>query len=115
MPLPLYKSACVNLNDDLLAESERKLAAWREDQREGDLLYTSTSTEVSITMVGMVMRDNAILKIIGDPAKCLKDAINLNFPSGNQSDEDNAYISKSDAGTHTILQLSKENSRKLLF
>jgi hypothetical protein len=62
MLMPLYKSAYVNLNDDLLAESERKLVAWREEQREGDLLCYSTSTAVGNAMEGMVMGDNAILK-----------------------------------------------------
>jgi hypothetical protein len=38
----------------------------------------------------------------------------LKFPSGNQPEEDNAIISKLDAKKCTILQLSRENSRKLL-
>jgi hypothetical protein len=38
----------------------------------------------------------------------------LKFQSGNQTDEANAGLSKSDAGKHTILKLSEENSCKLL-
>ncbi len=49
-----------------------------------------------------------------DPAKFQKDATNLKFPSGNQSDEDIVDISKLDADKCAILQLSKENSCKLL-
>jgi hypothetical protein len=39
----------------------------------------------------------------------------LKFPSGNQPEQDNIDISKSDAEKHAILQLSEENSSKLLF
>jgi hypothetical protein len=38
----------------------------------------------------------------------------LKFPSGNQPEEDNAIVSKLDAEKCTILQLSRENSRRLL-
>ncbi len=39
----------------------------------------------------------------------------MKFPSGNQPEQDNIDISKSDAEKHAILQLSGENSSKLLF
>ena len=47
--------------------------------------------------------DNAILKNKVDPAEFQKRCYNLKFPSGNQSNEDNADISKSDADKHAIL------------
>jgi hypothetical protein len=55
MLTPLYKSAYVNLNDNLLAESEHKVAAQKEEQREGGSLCSSTSMVVGNTMEGMVM------------------------------------------------------------
>jgi hypothetical protein len=43
-----------------------------------------------------------------------KNATFFNFEIGNQSDEDDEDISKSTAEKHAILQLSDEDSRKLL-
>jgi hypothetical protein len=54
------------------------------------------------------------LKNKSDSAKFQKDATNLKFPSGNQLEGDSAIITKLDAEKCTILQLSKENSQKLL-
>jgi hypothetical protein len=54
------------------------------------------------------------LKNKSDTVKFQKDATNLKFSSGNQLEEDSTNISKSDAENHAILQLSEENSRKLL-
>jgi hypothetical protein len=66
------------------------------------------------TKEGLVASDGEVLKTKGDYVKIQKDATILKFPSGNQSDENNATISKLDAEKHTILQLSEENSCKLL-
>jgi hypothetical protein len=65
-------------------------------------------------MEGMVTGDNTILKNKVDPAKFQKDATIFKFPSGDQPDEDNSDISKSDADKCTILQLSEDNCCKLL-
>jgi hypothetical protein len=54
------------------------------------------------------------LKNKSDSVKFQKDATNLKFPSGKQLEGDSTNISKSNAEKSTILQLSKENSRKLL-
>ncbi len=61
-----------------------------------------------------MLSNSVILKNKGDSVKFQKDATILKLPSGNQSDEDNTIISKSDAEKGAILQLSEENSRKLL-
>ncbi len=112
---PLYKTAYINLNDDLRAESERKPAGRREEQREGEsLLHTDTGTGVGYTKEGLATSDGEILKTKGDPAKFQKDATILKFSSGNQPEEDDANISNLDAEKRAILQLSDENSRKLL-
>jgi hypothetical protein len=66
------------------------------------------------TKEGPATGDSEILKNKSDSVKFQKDANILKFPSGNQPEEDNAIISKSDAKNHSILQLSKENSPKLL-
>ncbi len=58
--------------------------------------------------------DGEILKNKGDPAKFQKDATILKFPSGNQPEEDDTDISKMDIEQCAILQLSEENSLKLL-
>jgi hypothetical protein len=92
----LYKTAYVNLNDDLQAESELKPTARREEQREGESsLCTDTSTEAGHTKEGPATGDGEILKNKSDSFKFQKDATILKFPSGNQSDKDNAVISKS--------------------
>jgi hypothetical protein len=112
---PLYKTAYVNLNDDLQAESEQKPAAWREEQSERESsLRTDTSTEAGYTKEGPAMGDSQILKNKSNSVKFQKDATNLKFPSGNQVEGDSIIISKSDAEKRAILQLSEENSRKLL-
>jgi hypothetical protein len=54
------------------------------------------------------------LKNKSDPAKFQKDATILKFPSGNQPEEDDADISKMDVEQCAVLQLSEENSLKLL-
>ncbi len=69
-----------------------------------------TSMVAGHTKEGLAANNGEILKNKGDPVKFQKDVTILKFPSGNQSDEDNAVISKSDAEKHAILQLSKENS-----
>ncbi len=61
-----------------------------------------------------MVNDGDILKNKGDSVKFQKDATILKFPSGNQSDEDNALILKLDTEKCAILQLSEENSYKLL-
>ncbi len=66
------------------------------------------------TKEGLVVSDGEILKNKGDSVKFQKDATILKFPSGNQSDKDNALILKLDAKKCAILQLSEENSCKLL-
>ena len=71
---PLYKVEYVNLNDDLKAESEHKLTAWREEQREKESLCVDTSMVASHTKEGPVTNDGEILKNKGDPAKFQKDA-----------------------------------------
>jgi hypothetical protein len=77
---PLYKTAYINLNDDLRAESERKPAGRREEQREGESsLRTDTSTGVGYTKEGLATSDGKILKTKGDPAKFQKDATFLKF------------------------------------
>jgi hypothetical protein len=101
----LYKMAYINLNDDLKAESKHKPAAQREEQRDGESLRTDTSMAAGHTKEGLVVSDSQILKNKGDPAKFQKDATILKFPCGNQ---------QFDAKKYTILQLSKENSHKLL-
>ena len=113
---PLYKTAYINLNDDLRAESERKPAGRREEQREGDSsLRTDTSTGAGLTKEGPATGDGEILKNKGDPAKFQKATTFLKFPSGNQPDADNVdNISNSEAEKRAILQLSDEDSRKLL-
>jgi hypothetical protein len=58
--------------------------------------------------------DGENLKSKSDSIKFQKDARNLKFSSGNQLEGDSAIISKSDAKKHAILQLSEENSCKLL-
>jgi hypothetical protein len=55
-----------------------------------------------------------ILKNKGDFAKFQKYATILKFLSGNQPEEDNTVISKTDAKKCIILQLSEDNSHKLL-
>ncbi len=81
---PLYKTAYINMNDDLKAESERKPAGQREEQREGESsLRTDTGTGVGHTKEGLAMSDGEILKSKGDPAKFQKDATILKFSSGN--------------------------------
>ncbi len=112
---PLYKTAYIKLNDDLRAESERKPVSRREEQREGESsLHTDTGTGVGLTKEGLATGDGEILKTKGDPAKFQKDATILKFSSDNQPEEDNANISNSDAEKRAILQLSDEDSRKLL-
>jgi hypothetical protein len=66
--------AYINLNDDLKAESEHKLTAWREEQREKESLCVDTSMVASHTKEGPVTNDGEILKNKGDPAKFQKDA-----------------------------------------
>jgi hypothetical protein len=113
---PLYKTAYLNLNDDLRAESERKPAGRREEQREEESsLRTDTGMGVGHTKEGLATSDGEILKTKGDPAKFHKDATILKFSSGNQAEEDDADTSNLDAEKRAILQLSDENSRKLLF
>jgi hypothetical protein len=102
------------LNDDLKLERECKLNAQREEQRERELLCTDTSTVAGHTKEVLVASDSEILKIKGDSVKFQKDATILKFPSSNKSDEDSTVISKSDAKKHAILQISQENSQKLL-
>ncbi len=58
---PLYKSAYVNLNDDLLAESECKTVAWREEQREEESHCKSTSMVAGHTKEGLVTSYGEIL------------------------------------------------------
>jgi hypothetical protein len=111
---PLYKVAYINLNDDLRAESERKPSGRREEQKEGETVRTGTSTVAGNTKERPATSDGEILKNEGDPAKFQKDATILKFPNGNQPGEDDADISKSDAEKQAILQLSEENSHKLL-
>jgi hypothetical protein len=51
---PLYKTAYINLNDDLRAESERKPTGRREEQIEGDSsIRTDTGTGVGYTKEGL--------------------------------------------------------------
>ncbi len=70
---PLYKTACINLNDDLRAESERKPTGQREEQREGESsLRTDTGTGVGYTKEGLATSDGEILKTKGNPAKFQK-------------------------------------------
>jgi hypothetical protein len=107
-------SAYVNLNDDLQAESERKLATWREDQRAGESLRMDTSTAAGHAGEEPVVVDKEILKNKGDHAKFQNDTTFSKFQSGNQSDDNGVDISKSDAEKHAILHLSEENSHKLL-
>jgi len=112
---PLYKIAYINLNDDLQAETEHKPTDWREEESEREsLLRMDTSTETGHTEEGLVTGDGEILKNKSDSVKFQKDATILKFPSGNQPEEDNAIISKSDAKKCAIIQLSEENSGKLL-
>jgi hypothetical protein len=112
---PLYKTAYINLNDDLQAESKRKPATQREEQSEREFfLCTDASTEAGYTKEGPATGDGQTLKNKSYPVKFQKDATNLKFSSGNQLEEDSTNISKSDAEKHAILQLSKENSQKLL-
>ena len=68
-------------------ESERKQAAWREEQRGEELLCADTSMVEGHTKEGLVASDGEILKTKGDSVKIQKDG---------------------------ILQLSEENSCKLL-
>jgi hypothetical protein len=113
--MPLYKSAYVILKDDLQAESEWKPAAWREYQREAELICTDTSTEAGHAGEASVMGDKEILKSKGDCTKFQNDTTFSKFQSCNQSDDDDDMdISKSAAEKCAILHLSKENSFKLL-
>jgi hypothetical protein len=66
------------------------------------------------TKEGLAACVGEILKKKVDSAKFQKEATILKSPSGNQSDEDNAVISKLDAEKCTILQFSEENSHKIL-
>ncbi len=112
--IPLYKVAYINLNDDLRAESEHKPTGRREEQKEGETLHTDTSTVAGNTKEGPATGDGEILKNRVDPAKFQKGATILKLSNGNQPDENVVDISKSDAKKCAILQLSKENSHKLL-
>ncbi len=47
-----FNSGRFNLDGDLLAESERKPEAHREDEREGDLTHTTTHTAADHTEEG---------------------------------------------------------------
>jgi hypothetical protein len=81
-------SAFCNLDDALNAESERKPAARREDQREGKLEHTATGTAASPTKKETVTSAEEILKNKGDGTKFQNGATFSKFPSGNQSDEE---------------------------
>jgi hypothetical protein len=105
----------INLNDDLQAESEWKPAARREEQSERESsLRTDASMEAGYTKEGLAAGDGEILKKKSDSVKFQKDATNLKFPSVIQLEGDSTKISKSDDEKRAILQLSKENSQKLL-
>ncbi len=73
-----------NLGDDLKAESERKPAGWREDQREENPLRTDASTEASHTEQVAVTSAKEILKNKGDRTKFQNEGTISKFPSGNQ-------------------------------
>jgi hypothetical protein len=107
-------SAFSNLDDALNAESERKPAAWREDQREGKLECTATGTAASPTRKETVTSANEILKNKGDRTKFQNDATVSKFPSGNQSDEEDENISKYTSEKRATLHLLDEDSHKLL-
>ncbi len=96
------------------AESECKLTAQREEQREAESLCADCCTAAGHSNEGPATGNGEILKSKGDSVEVQKDASILKFPSGNQPEEDNTIISKSDAKKCTILQLSEENSRKIL-
>ncbi len=97
----------INLNDNLKAESDHKPTAQREEQREGESLCVDTSMVAGHTKEGPAANDGEILKNKGGAAKFQKDSTFLKY-------EDNAVISKSDAEKCNVLQLSEENSHKLL-
>ncbi len=103
-----------NLDADLKAESERKPAVWREDQREGNPLCTDTSMVASHTRQGTVMSAKEILKNKGDRTKFQNDATLSKFPSSNQPDKKVEDISKSSAEKCSLLPFSNEESHKLL-
>ncbi len=107
-------SAFCNLDDALNAESERKPAAQREDQREGKSERTATGTAASPTKKETVMSAEEILKNKGDRTKFQNGATFSKFPSGNQSDEEDENISKSSLEKRATLHLSDEDSHKLL-
>ncbi len=88
----------------------------REDEREGEslLVCISTSMAAGNTEEGLAVGDNVILKHKGDRFKFQNDTTFSKFQSGNQSDEVNTDISKSDADKCAILHISEENSCKLL-
>jgi hypothetical protein len=107
---PLYKSAYVNLNDDLKAESKRKPAAWREGQREGESVCTDTCMAASHAREETMTSDEEILKNKGDRSNLQKDATFSKFESGNQSDEEDEDISISRAEKRAILHHSDEDT-----
>jgi hypothetical protein len=80
----LYKSAYINLNDDLHAETKHKPTDWRKEQSKRELsLCTDTSTEAGHTKEGPATGVGEILKNKSDSVKFQKDAANLKFPSDN--------------------------------
>jgi hypothetical protein len=103
-----------NLDADLKAESERKPAAQREEQREGNPACTDTGTSASPTGQETVMSAQEILKNKGVRTKFQNDATLSKFPSGNQPDNKVEDISKFSAAKHSLLPLSDDDSHKLL-
>ncbi len=102
------------LDETLNAESERKPAAQREDQREGKLERSDTGTVASPTRKETVTSAEQILKNKGDRTKFQNDATFSKFPSGNQSDEEEENIFKSTLEKCASLHLSEDDSCKLL-
>jgi hypothetical protein len=107
-------SAFCKLDDALNAESKRKPAAQRKEQREGKSERTATGMVAGPTKKETVTSAEEILKNKGDRAKFQNEATFSKFPSGNQSDEDDEDTSKTPSEKRATLHLLDDDSHKLL-